>query len=382
MRSTIPLGQVAGIRIGANWSVLVTIALFTWVLGGFLTDTASTAVVWTVAVLGALALIACLLAHELAHSIVARRSGIRVEGIVLWLLGGVSELGDEPGDARTDLRVALAGPLTSLGLAVVAFAGATVSALLAPDGPVTAALVWLASVNAVLGVFNLLPGAPLDGGRVLRAVLWWRSGDRLRAATAAARSGQTLGTVLMLVGVAELLLFGHLGGLWLILLGWFLNSAANAELAIAGLRHRLGDSLVGDVMTSAPMAVPAEWTVAELLRSDAPRTGHRVFPVVEPGGRPVGVLAWADLVAAPERTRDGTHLRDLARELPSTAIVRPDARLADVASHTVLRPNLDAVAVVDADGRLTGLVTATDMVLACQRSALGLPVPTHRRRLP
>ncbi|WP_052373225.1 site-2 protease family protein [Nocardia otitidiscaviarum] len=382
MRSTIPLGRVAGIKVGANWSVLVTIGLFTWVLGSFLADTARPAAVWTAAVIGALTLIACLLVHELAHSIVARRSGIGVDGITLWLLGGVSELADEPEDARTDLRVALAGPLASLGLAALAFGAATVSALAIPDGPVTPTLVWLASVNVILGVFNLLPGAPLDGGRVLRAILWWRGGDRLRATTTAARSGQVLGTVLMLVGLAELLLFGHLGGLWLILLGWFLSAAANAELSVAGLRHRLADHRVGDVMTPDPMALPADWTVARLLRSEAPDTGHRVFPVVDHSGRPVGVLAWADLVAVDERYRDGMSLGDLARKLPTSAVVRADDRLADVASHTVLRPNLDAVAVVDSGGRLTGLLTATDMVLACQRSALGLPVHHHRRRLP
>ncbi|WP_157107049.1 site-2 protease family protein, partial [Nocardia arthritidis] len=308
---------------------------------------------------------AALLSHELAHSIVARRNGVRVEVIVLWLLGGVSELTEEPKDARADLRIALAGPLTSLGIAAVAFLAGVGAAAVDPDGPITAVLLWLAIMNAILGLFNLLPGAPLDGGRVLRAVIWWRTGDRLRAATSAARSGQFLGTVLLMIGIAELILFGHLGGLWLMLLGWFLQSAAHAELTVAGLRHQLGDSKVRDVMTAHPMAIPAGWSIATLLRSDAPSTGHRVFPVVDATGHPIAVVAWSDLAAVTEPARATTTVGVAARALPAAALTREDEPLSDVASRVVLRPNLDAVAVVDADGKLTGLFTATDLVLAC-----------------
>ncbi|WP_159844095.1 site-2 protease family protein [Nocardia sp. CY41] len=370
---TFPLGRIAGIRLGAHWSVLVTVGLCTWVLGSYLTGTAGTAVVWATAVIGAIAFCAALLAHELAHSIVARRSGVRVDVIVLWLLGGVSELTEEPRDARTDLRIASAGPLTSLGIAAVAFLAGLASAAVDPDGPATAVLVWLAVMNTILGLFNLLPGAPLDGGRVLRAVIWRRTGDRLRAATSAARSGQFLGTVLLMIGIAEIVLFGHLGGLWLMLLGWFLQSAAHAELTVAGLRHRLGDSRVRDVMTPHPMAIPADLPIAALLRSDATASGHSVFPVVDASGHPVAVVAWSDLAAVAEPARATTTVGDAARALPGVALAREEELVSDVASRVVLRPNLDAVAVVDADARLTGLITSTNLVLACDRSALGLP---------
>ncbi|MGK8507658.1 site-2 protease family protein [Nocardia asiatica] len=383
MGRTLPLGRISGIRLGAHWSALVTVGLFTWILGSYLTGTATTAVVWATAVIGAVMLCAALLAHELAHSLIARRNGVRVERIVLWLLGGVSELTDEPREARADLRIALAGPVTSLAIALVAFAGAAASAAADPDGPITAVLVWLAVMNAVLGLFNLLPGAPLDGGRVLRAAIWWRTGDRLRAATWAARSGQVLGTVLLMLGLAELILFGHLGGVWLMLLGWFLQSAAFAELTVAGLRHRLGDSKVRDVMTARPVAIPAAWSISELLHSNAVATGHRVFPVVDDAGHPTAVVAWSDLAAVAEPARATTTVGRAARALPTGAIAREDEPLSDVASRAVLRPNLDAVAVIDADGRLTGLITSTDLVLACDRSALGLPLRIGERpRLP
>ncbi|MEU7769559.1 site-2 protease family protein [Nocardia sp. NPDC049190] len=378
IRQTFPLGRIAGIRIGAHWSVLVTVALFTWILRSYLSATASTAAVWATAFGGAVLLCAALLAHELAHSIVARRAGVRVEQVVLWLLGGVSELTEEPRDARADLRIALAGPLTSLALAVVAFGAAVGAAAVDPSGPITHALVWLAVMNAILGVFNLLPGAPLDGGRVVRAAIWWRTGDRLRAATSAARSGQILGTMLLLIGVAELIVFGYLAGLWLMLLGWFLQSAAHTELTVAGLRHRLGDSKVRELMTPRPMAVPVEWSITELLHSDAVGSGHRVFPVVDDAGHPVAVVAWSDLAAVAEASRPTTTVGTAARALPTGALAREDEPLGDVASRVILRPNSDAIAVVDETGRLTGLITPTDLALACDRSALGLPPGSGR----
>ncbi|WP_375336148.1 site-2 protease family protein [Nocardia sp. SYP-A9097] len=346
-KASLPLGRIAGVRISAHWSALVTVGLFTWILGVYLSGTGSAVIVWTTAAGGALALIACLVAHELAHSIVARHNGVQVQGIVLWLLGGVSELTDEPRDARADLKIALAGPGTSLLLAAGAALGAGASALISPDGPVTAMLIWLATVNTVLAVFNMLPGAPLDGGRVLRALLWWRGGDRLRAASTAARSGQTLGLALILAGIAEVILVGQFGGLWLVLLGWFLRSAAQSESVLAGLRHNLGDTRVREVMSTEPMAVPVDWSIPSMLGSAAAQTKHRVFPVVDAAGHPGGVLAWSDLAAIPEPARPSTRLGDIARHVPAAAIAAPDDLLADVAARIILRPNLDAVLVVD-----------------------------------
>ncbi|WP_433722186.1 site-2 protease family protein [Nocardia sp. CA-129566] len=382
LRATIPLGRVAGIRVGTHWSALVTLGLFTYLLGRSLTDSYGNSVsVWLIAATGAVGLFASLLAHELAHSITARRRGTRVEVVVLWLLGGVSELGDEPKDPRSDLRIALAGPLTSLVLGagflgVAEVVGAVVS------GPVPAMLGWLGATNVILAIFNLLPGAPLDGGRVLRALVWRHTGDRLRAATIAARSGRLVGLGLLILGGAELLFVGDGGGLWLMLLGWFLYSAANGELAAAGLRHRLGDTRIRDVMTEHPLSVPADWSVADLLRSQIVHSDHRVFPVIDQAGRPIGELAWSDLAALPAAARESTAVRRVARPLAPTARVVGDEPLATVASQVVLRPDFDIITVIDPHGRLIGVVTATDLTLAVQRSALGLPVHRPERYRP
>jgi len=380
LHETIPLGRVAGIRIGAHWSVLVTVALFVWLLGVQLRGSGSPAFTWSVAALAAVTLFASLTAHELAHSIVARRHGVRVERIVLWLLGGASELGDEPPDARSDFRIAIAGPATSLVLGGLFAAVAVAVDSGRPDSAVTAALAWLAATNIVLGLFNLLPGAPLDGGRVMRAVVWWRTGDRLRATTVAARGGRLLGTVLVVLGAVDIIVFRQFGGLWLMLLGWFLQTAANSELAAAGLRHRLGNTTVREVMTANPMAVPGDWTITQLLASSAPQTGHSIFPVVDAVGHPIGVVAWSDLTTTAVPARDTTFLRSVARPLRTAAIVGQDDLLADVATRVVLRPKLDAITVVDPAGRLTGVVTATDLATACDRSALGLPAGSAATR--
>lgn len=382
LRRTMALGHIAGVRIGAHWSALATLGLFTFLLGRALADAyGNSAEIWLTAALGAIGLLAALLAHELAHSIVARRDGVPVEGVVLWLLGGVSELGAEPQSPRSDLRIALAGPLTSLALAAGCF-GLAVAVGTAAGAPVLDTLVWLSVTNLILAVFNLLPGAPLDGGRVLRALVWRWTGDQLRAAATAARSGRILGLVLLALGAAELIAIGNTGGVWLMLLGWFVSTAANAELTAAGLRHQLGGIRVRDVMSANPVTIPASWSVAELLTSPAARSDHQVFPVVDPVGRPIAVVSWGDLAALAPRTRAATSVLAAARPLPASARADEEDLLSAVATRVVLRPESDLVIAVDRIGRVIGVVSAADLALACHRSALGLPmrtaVPQHK----
>jgi Zn-dependent protease len=216
MKQTVPLGRVAGIRVGMHWSVLVMVILFGWLLGAeelpAMTPHQPTAAYWAAAVPCAAAFMAALLAHELAHSLVARRSGVPVTSITLWALGGVSELGREPPTARADLRIAAAGPAASLGAGLVC--GGLAAAVRGGGGPglAVAALAWLAAMNVLLAAFNLLPGTPLDGGRILRAYLWRRHGDRLRAAQSAAAAGRVLGAAFIAIGIGEVLFWADAGG--------------------------------------------------------------------------------------------------------------------------------------------------------------------------
>jgi len=373
LRSAMPIGRIAGIKIYVHWSLVVTLTLMAWLLASNVlpsqSSDASAALNWLTGIATAAALLLSLLAHELAHSIVAKRSGVRVDRVTLWLLGGVSELLDEPPNPKADLRIAAAGPITSfaIGLAALGTAGSLTS--FASPLLITA-IAWLGATNIVLGMFNLLPGAPLDGGRVLRAILWRRSGDRLKAATSAARSGRAVGLALVIVGIAETLALGSAGGLWLMLLGWFLRNSANAELADASTRHQLGDIRIRDAMTASPVALLADSTVQDALDTVIRHSHHRVFPVIDPAGRPLAVVALSDLTRVPTRDRGNVSI---------SSVVDGNELLATTAARAILRPGVDLIAVLD-NGRLAGIVTSTDLIRACDRSALGLPVHGHEVR--
>jgi Zn-dependent protease len=230
--------------------------------------------------------VAAVAAHEIAHAIVARRRGVTVRSVTLWMLGGITELEEDPPTAAADLQIAIAGLVTSLAAGIV-FGGAAVLARFL-DGPAvfTAALAWLSLMNVTLAVFNLLPGAPLDGGRILRGLLWKRHGDRQRASRAAARSGQVLGTGTAAIGVLELLAWRDMaGGLWLMLIGWFLVTAARAEQQSEAVRAALAGLRVGDVMLPEP-------------RVAGGAAGVLVTASFEPG---IGLFTAAGLSGPPKR---------------------------------------------------------------------------------
>jgi len=233
VRPSIPLGRIAGIKVGINLSVFLIVvilvsALTTGQLPAAFPDRSNTAYV-IAAIIAAVLFLASLLAHELAHALVARRNGIEVESIVLWLLGGVAQLRGEAKTPGADFRIAIVGPLTSLGLAIGFGLSAGGLGLLGATGLPSGVLAYLAATNAMLAVFNLIPAAPLDGGRVLRAALWRWRGVRQTAAVNAARAGRVLGFVLIALGVLQVVTGSRLGGVWLALLGWFVVSAATAE---------------------------------------------------------------------------------------------------------------------------------------------------------
>lgn len=380
MRQTLRLGRIGGIAVGVHWSVLVIMALLVeglavTVLPGAAPDQ-PWPVYWSVAVAAAGLFLASLLAHELAHALVARRFGIRVERITLWLLGGVAEFADEAPTARADLLVAAAGPVTSIA-AGLSFGAATVAATAAgAPAVVTAAFGWLTVINVVLAVFNLLPGAPLDGGRVLRALLWRRHGDRYRAAMSAARAGHGLGMVLIFVGIAEVLFTGTFSGLWLALLGWFLISAANAEAATARYHTLLGRVPVRAVMHDNPACGHPQQSVDDFVRTVAVHSGHRMFPLRDSAGRPAGVVRLADLSRVPAATRAQVQLARIALPTSMVPIVEAATPLADVAA-AIARGGL---ALVVDNGLLVGVVSTDDVAHAGEVAALSAPWPSQGPR--
>ncbi|HEX2418760.1 MAG TPA: site-2 protease family protein [Micromonosporaceae bacterium] len=275
MRPTLWLGRIAGIPIGVHWGALVTTVLIAgslaWVtLPSLFPGSGGTAYIFAGGI-AAVLFLASLLLHELAHAVVAKRYRIRVESITLWLLGGVARLRDEPRSPKIDFLVAAAGPASSvlLGGGFAAIAVALPAA--GGEGLVVAVPAYLAAVNLLLAAFNLIPAAPLDGGRVLRAALWAWRGDRLRAAVVAAQAGRLFGYALIMFGIAQVLLWSRFGGLWLALVGWFLVNAAKAEAVQAASTHRRARRVAERTQVIHPVEhVAGAVSPADLTRGQEP----------------------------------------------------------------------------------------------------------------
>ncbi|MGZ4536078.1 MAG: site-2 protease family protein [Nocardioidaceae bacterium] len=364
----IPLGHWAGVPMRAHWSVLVAVALFADILASAALPQArpgeSTAAYWLVGIVTALVFFVSLLVHELAHAVTARHYGMRVQRITLWMLGGLTELDGEPPTPRADALIAFAGPAASLAVGGLC---AAVVALVGGSSLAIAALSWLASVSVLLGVFNLLPGAPLDGGRLVRALLWWRLHDRARAAEGAATAGRVLGTVLVALGLLSLLA-GGVAGLWLMLIGWFILNGAASE-RYAAHADRLRGLQVSDVMTGPPTVAPDWWTVERFLTQlDPSNVGQPAFPLVDLDGPLSGAITARSLERVPPDQRGSTQLRVLGARM-NTPVAKPDTALPDLLLSLHLRGG--TAVVVDEDQRPVGLVTDQDLARAARLADLG-----------
>lgn len=371
-RRGIPLFRVRGIQIRLDYSWLVIFFLVWWSLAaGYFPrvrpDEAASAY-WTAGLLGTLLFFASILVHELSHSLVAQRSGLEVPSITLFLFGGVSEMREEAKTPGAELRIAAVGPLASFALALLF---GTLYAALAPSGDSLGRHVvgYLAWINAALGVFNLLPGMPLDGGRVLRAVVWWWSGSMERGSRLAADAGKGLAFGLMALGALEIFMGGLLGGLWLILIGMFLRTLAGASYRGVALRRALQDVPVERFMIRDVVTVPADASVRELIDRYILGLGFRGFPVVR-GGRVVGLVSIADVKEVPEGERDGSPVEAHMTPLSEDARVDPGATLEE-ALERMTRADLGRVLVMRGD-ELRGMITRTGLSrLVSFREALG-----------
>ena len=369
MGQSFSLGRIRGIRIGVNWSVLLIVALLAYGLaaGQFPAEVPRRpeAEYVVAAIVTAVAYMASLLAHELAHSLVARRNGVQVEGITLWLLGGVSRLQGEFPNPGAELRVAGVGPLTSLVLGGVFTLVAWLLHASGVGGVVVAALAWLGGINILLAVFNVIPAAPLDGGRLLQSVLWAITKDKLKAAMWAARSGQAFGWALIVVGGYLVLDRRDYSWLWFVILGWFLTSAATAENQQAVVQSRLRTVAVREVMTANPVTVPASATVDRFQHELLPWLRHSAFPVVDDNGQTVGLVTVRRVNAVPADERARTTLREVACSLAEVARATPDEPVADVLPR--LNGCSDGRALVFDGERLAGIVALADIGRALER---------------
>ena len=359
MNPSFTLGRIAGIRIGVNWSWLIVVALIVWTLASAVFPaqnpqlTKTTYVV--MAVVAAVLFFASLLLHELGHALQARREGVEIEGITLWLFGGVAQLKGMFPSAGAELRIALAGPLVS------ALLGALFVGIAVADGvgsEVDGVAAWLGYINLTLLAFNLLPALPLDGGRVLRALLWQRRGDFASATRIAADVGRGFGFLLIGLGVLMLIAEGIWSGVWLAFVGWFLLQAAAAEERYGLLNDALGDLRVRDLMVARPVAAHADASLADFMDAIAHVHHFTTYPVTR-DGRVVGLLPFAAVARVPRSSWHDTLVGDTMLGLDEVPTVRANEPLLDAVTKIGAGP-LGRAIVVDGDD-VTGLLSITDV---------------------
>ena len=360
-RSTFRIGRLLGVPIGIHPLWLLIVGLITWSLGSSYFPDADPALgdaaAYALGLLGALGLFAGIVLHELGHAVVARRHGIPVEEIDLWLLGGVARLEGEAKRPGDELRFAAAGPAVTaviaglLGIVRVAVGGRLPSWA-------TALLDYELFVNVAILAFNLLPAFPLDGGRIARSLMWRHHGDLDRATAAAARMGRVFGWGLVGLG-ALAFVAGSVSGLWFALIGWFLVVASAAEAQASRVDHALRELTVGDLMSAPAVSLPEGLTVEEAVETGFARHFFTAFPVTDDAGRAVGIVTLKDVRALPAHERAVVGLGVIAHREPELLVApshSASALLRDPAFRLVGR-----AVVVDGAGRPAGVVSVTDV---------------------
>lgn len=369
---TFQLGRIAGIRIGINWSWLIVFALIVWSLAAAVFPSQnpglSDAEYVAMAVAAALLFFASLLLHELGHALQAKRDGLEIEGINLWLFGGVAQFKGGFPSAGAEFRIAIAGPLVSLVLGVLFV---LVAALAGLPNAVDGVVAWLGFTNLILLAFNLLPALPLDGGRVLRSALWYFRGDLPWATWLASAVGRGFGFLFIGLGLFMLIAEGTFSGAWLAFIGWFLLQAATGEARYVATKQALDGLLVRDLMSRQPVTVDADLTLGQFMDDVAWSRRYTTYPVLE-RGRPIGLLAFRAVASVPHDEWNTSRVRD-------AMVPRDEVPLLDQAE-----PAIDALAELSASdvhrglvvkgGDLVGLLSITDLARALEVGPPSRPV--------
>jgi Zn-dependent protease len=373
VNSTIRLGRIAGVEIGINWTWLIVFALIVWSLATQVFPDQNSGLsdgTYVVMALVASALFfASILLHELGHAIQARREGMEIEGITLWLFGGVAQFRGMFPSAGAEFRIAIAGPIVSFLLGV-AFVGMAV--VITGVEEVDGVAFWLGSINLMLLVFNLLPALPLDGGRVLRSALWGARDDFAWATRVAAGIGRGFGYLFIAGGVALFFWANAVSGLWLAFIGWFLLGAATAEARYLAVRDAFSGFRVRDLMVREPTTVTPEQTIGELMDGVVWTHRHTTYPVVEDGGRAVGLLPFRRVAQVPRQEWDERTVRDCMLPKDEVPILREDELLEE--AITELGDGVGRGLVLEGD-RLVGFLSITDLVRALETGGLRRRVP-------
>lgn len=367
MRSHIKLGKIFGIRIGLHLSWFLIAALITISLSNqFHAANPAWNMQFAVALGMATAILFffSLLLHELAHSLVARASGMPVKEITLFALGGVSQISKEAGSAKTEFWMTFVGPLTSALIGVVCLGVVRIAP--AAWHALAAMLSWLGYINLGLAVFNLVPGYPLDGGRILRAIVWWRTGDPDYATRVASRVGQGIAALFILAGVADYLAGGGFSGIWIAFIGWFLLQAAGESRMQATLKRSMEGVRVGDVMSHDCPVADARLNLENFVDHELLRTGRRCFVVLE-NGAPAGLITPREVSLIPRPRWPFTTVDEVMRPIEDVRTIAPDESL-EKALQMMATEDLNQIPVLS-NGEMKGLLSRSDVVTFLQTRA-------------
>lgn len=382
MQRGLGIRRLFGINIHLDWSWGLILLLVTWSLAAGVLPTWhpdwGRELRWIVALAAALLFFASVLAHELSHALVAKAYGLPVRRITLFLFGGVANIEREPPTPRSEFLMAVVGPITSilLGAIFIALSGLSTGGLhnLASDpaqafaqlGPIATLLLWLGSVNVLVGLFNMIPGLPLDGGRILRSLLWAATKDLRKATRWAAGTGHVLAWFFICSGIgmifdARLPFFGGgmLNGFWLILIGWFLNHAARASYQQVLIRQLLADVPVARLMRSDVSTVPPALPVSDLVYEWVMGTDERAFPVLE-NERLIGLVSLEDVRKLPRDDWERTMVSEIMTRAEELIVLSPQEE-ANAALEKLTRRDVRQLPVLE-NGRLVGLLRRRDIV--------------------
>ena len=372
MRAQIKLGRIFGVEIGLHYSWFIIALLITFSLAGHFRlhnpewgETLS----WTLAIITALLFFASIVIHELSHAVVAKSRGLPVRSITLFALGGVAQIEKEATDAKTEFWMGIVGPITSFLIGVICLAlalatGWRTSAF--PSTPLPAMLMWLGYINVMLAVFNMIPGFPLDGGRVLRAIIWWINGDANRATKIAARVGQFVAFGFIVLGIWRFFGGAGIGGLWIAFIGWFLLSASRESQAQVAITEGLHGVRVADVMSRDYPTVDGHSNLQTFVEEHLVRTGRRCF-VVTVNGRAEGIIT-PNEVSEVERNRwPYTTVDEVMRPLDQARTVMADTPVTE-ALEVMAREDLNQLPIM-ADGELAGFISRAHVLQLLQTRA-------------
>jgi Zn-dependent protease/CBS domain-containing protein len=371
MKSSLRLFRIAGIDIGIHYTWILIFVLLSWSLAqGFFPQLYpgwDTITYWITGVVAALLLFVSVLIHELAHSLVAQARGMTVTSITLFIFGGVSNLEEEPEKPKVEFAMSIVGPLASLALAGI-FWG-LVQLVGNQQSPLAATLTYLALINAILAGFNLLPGFPLDGGRVLRSIIWDRTGSLVKATNIAATVGRFMGWGLIAFGLFQIFAGNFIGGIWFAFIGWFLSSSADASRREITLREQLSGVRVKEVMTTNQTDISPDTSVAELVSNVFRKQHGRAVPVCQ-NDQVLGIVTVTDVKELPREKWGETAVKEIMTSEPLYSVTPEDDL--NTALRLITKHDINQVLVLR-DDKCAGLLSRSDILTHLQLSQeLGL----------